>query len=91
MKEFNGTFSLEETESIGKEFLAKCLSTRGYEHCLTKEKEYVIKIILRILPMSPLCSFIGDNGKTGQCHLERFIKLREINPSNKKGENNDIT
>ena len=72
------SFSTEEAESVGKQFKAKCKWNDGYTYCLSVDKEYVITITPRILPMSPLCSFIGDEGKEGECHLTRFEKISEL-------------
>lgn len=71
---FYGSFTIDEAADNGRKFKAFCKSNYGYEHCLTIGKEYEIEVTPRILPMSPLCSFMGDNGKPGECHLERFEK-----------------
>lgn len=68
------TFTIEEAQNIGKKFIVKCKSNLGYEGKLTEGKIYQIEIIDRILPMSPLCKLIGDNGKEVACHLHRFEK-----------------
>ena len=73
------SFSIEEAADIGKKFKVKCIGNgSGYEHALTEGKEYEITIETRILPMSPLCSFMGDNGKKGECHLHRFEKQESL-------------
>lgn len=73
-----GSWSIEEAKDVGKKFKAKAKGARGYENCLTENKEYVIEITPRILTMSPLCKGVGDNGKTFECHLERFEKVEEV-------------
>ena len=69
-----GSFTTEEAADIGKQFIAICVGTRGMENHLTDGKEYIITIADRILPLSPLCTFIGDNGKFCTAHLTRFEK-----------------
>jgi hypothetical protein len=73
-----GTWTIAETDSIGKKFKAICKGNRGMEEHLTTNKEYTVTITPRILPMSPLCSLVGDTGKLCECHLERFDKVGEI-------------
>ena len=73
-----GSWTIEEAENVGKEFIAKCHANYSYEDVLKKDKEYKIKITPRILPMSPLCEGIGENGKKFECHLERFTKISEV-------------
>ena len=73
-----GSWSIEEAKDVGKKFKAKAKGTRGYEYQLTTDKEYEIEITPRILTMSPLCRGVGDNGKTFECHLERFEKVEEV-------------
>lgn len=69
-------WTIEEAKDIGRKFKVKCCANHGYENCLTEGKEYEIEVTPRILPMSPLCSFVGDDGRDGhECHLERFEKL----------------
>lgn len=75
---FYGTFTIEEAKDIGKKFKAVCKSSHGYEYQLTIGKEYEIQIETRILPMSPICSFLNDKGNRSECHLERFEKVGEI-------------
>lgn len=76
MKEhFYGSFTIQEAEDVGKKFKVRCKSNYSYEHCLTIGNEYEIEITPKILTCSPLCCFVGDKGKTGECHLERFEKL----------------
>lgn len=72
-----GSWSIEEAGDIGKEFKAVCHAPYSYEGQLTEGKEYLIKIETRILPMSPLCSFMNDRGKVSEAHLERFTKVSE--------------
>jgi hypothetical protein len=75
---FYKNFTIEEAGSIGKKFIAVCDWNGGYEWQLTPGKEYEITITTRILPMSPLCSFVNDKGNISECHLERFTKIREV-------------
>jgi hypothetical protein len=72
-----GSWSIEEAGDIGKEFKAVCHASGGYEYQLTEGKEYVVRIETRILPMSPICSFINDRNKRSEAHLERFTKVEE--------------
>lgn len=72
-------WTIEEAKDIGAKHRAVCMGNGGYEYALTEGKEYDIVISGRILPMSPLCDFDGDNGKGGSCHLERFKKIGEEN------------
>lgn len=74
---FYGDFTIEEAEEIGKQFKVICSANYGYEGQLTKGKEYLITIETRILPMSPICSFINDKGNRGQAHLQRFSKINK--------------
>ena len=60
---------------VGAKFQAICIGPRGYEGKLTAGKEYQITISPRIMPLSPLCRFIGDNGKLCESHLHRFIQV----------------
>lgn len=73
---FYGDFTIEEAKDIGKEFKAICAANYGYEGQLTEGKEYIITIEPRIMPMSPLCSFINDKGNKSECHLTRFRKIK---------------
>lgn len=73
-----GSWEHEEAHDVGKRFLAKCKANYSYENCLTNGKEYEIIITPAILSLSPLCYFVGDNGKRGECHLERFEKIKEL-------------
>lgn len=77
MSNFYGDFTIEEARVIGKEFDVICVSNYGYDGSLTVGKKYKIKIEPRILPMSPLCSFVNDRGDIGHAHLERFKKFEE--------------
>ena len=70
-----GTWTIEEAKAIGETFKAKCKSAHGYK--ITIGNIYDVTITPRILPMSPLCSFIDDNGKSCEGHLERFEKVTE--------------
>lgn len=73
-----GSWTIEDSKSVGKKFRAKLLANYGYENYLTVGKEYVIEISKNILPMSPLCRGEGDSGKKFECHLERFEKIGEV-------------
>lgn len=70
-----GTWTIEEAKTIGKTFKAKCKSSHGYN--ITIGNIYEVTITSRILPMSPLCSFIDDNGKFCEGYLEMFEKVTE--------------
>lgn len=72
-----GGFTVEETEDVGKRHKVRCINNNGYGHALTIGKEYEIEVTPRILPLSPLCSFIGDDGNKGECHMWRFEKMQE--------------
>lgn len=74
---FYGDFSIEEAGDIGTKFKVTCHADYGYEGQLTKGKEYEITIETRIMPMSPLCSFMNDRGNRSEAHLERFSKIPE--------------
>lgn len=71
-------FTIEEAGDIGKKFRARCKSSYSYEGQLTIDKEYEIEITTRIMPMSPLCSFLNDRGRRSEAHLERFEKVGEL-------------
>ena len=71
------SFSLEDVRNIGGVYRAKCLYNRGYEYSLTVGKIYDITMGEGILPMTPLCTLMGDDGKVC-CHLTRFEKLEEV-------------
>lgn len=71
-------FTIEEAESIGKQFRAKRDLNWGYESSLTIGKEYLIIIDHRILTYSPLCVYKGDDGEMHRAHLERFTKIEEV-------------
>lgn len=73
---FYGDFSIEEAKSIGQKFTVICIADYGYEGTLKAGKIYEIEIVERILPMSPLCSFIGDKGNLNHAHLQRFKKIK---------------
>lgn len=73
---FYGDFTIEEAKEIGKEFDVICKADYGYDGILTSGKKYRIKIIDRILPMSPLCSFVSDKGTINSAHLQRFEKIK---------------
>lgn len=75
MSNFYGDFTIEEAKDVGAKHKVKCKSNNGYERTLTIGKDYEIEITPRILSMSPLCKFVGDNKKKGECHLERFEKI----------------
>ena len=74
---FYGSWTIDEAEDIGKKFKAVCHSPYSYGGQLTKDKEYEITIETRILPMSPICSFVNDRGNTSEAHLERFTKKED--------------
>lgn len=74
-----GSWTIEETKSVGECFKAICTGSRGMERHLTSGRVYEITISPRILPLTPLCSFIGDEGKKCECHLERFEKVNNTN------------
>ena len=69
-----GSFTIKEAHDIGKKYRARCKTNNGYEHTLTEGREYEIEITPSILPGSPLCSFLGDDGSKCECHLDRFDK-----------------
>lgn len=71
-----GDFTIEEAADIDREFKVICHAAYSYEGQLTKGKEYLIRIETRIMPMSPLCSFINDRGNRSECHLTRFSKIK---------------
>lgn len=73
-----GNWTIEESQAIGQKFKAICKANYGYENYLTEGKEYEITIRERILPMSPLCSFITDKKEPGAAHLTRFEKKEEL-------------
>lgn len=73
-----GNWTIEEARSIGKKFKARCIRNDCYESSLTIGKEYEIEIAERILPMSPMCDLLGDNGIETTCHLTRFEKIEEV-------------
>ena len=75
MTEFYSNFTIEESRDICKKFKAVCHANHSYEDKLTVGKEYEIKIETRILPMSPICSFINDKGSISEAHLTRFTKV----------------
>jgi hypothetical protein len=75
---FYGSWTIKEAKSVGKKFKAVCNANYSYEGKLTVGKEYIITIEPRILPMSPLCSFINDKGNKSEVHLERFTKIDEV-------------
>ena len=78
MDEFYGSWTIKEVDSEGKEFKAIGRRMHGYEEHITAGKEYTIKMIGRILSLSPLCEFVGDTGKACHCHIERFEKIQEV-------------
>ena len=71
------SFGDYDQSPVGTVYKAVCKTNHGYEYHLTKGKIYTIIIAPRILPMSPLCSFMGDKGKMCECHLYRFHKVIE--------------
>lgn len=73
---YYGDWSIEEARDVGVRHMARCKTNNGYEGRLTVGREYEIEITPRIMPMSPLCRFVGDGGKEGECHLERFEKIK---------------
>lgn len=72
-----GSWTIEDARAVGKVFKAKCKFNYSYENCLVIGKVYEITVTTRILPMSPLCEGVGENGKGFECHLERFDKVEE--------------
>lgn len=72
-----GDWTIEEAKEVGTKHRAVCRSSWAYERQLTIGKEYLITIEERILTCSPLCSFVGDNGKISAAHLQRFSKVKE--------------
>jgi len=72
------SWSIEDARNVGAKFRAVCRGNNGYRDAMTEGQEYEIEIEARILPMSPLCSGIGDNGKPFACHLTRFEKIEEL-------------
>ena len=70
-----GDFSIEEAQNVGQKFKVICKANYAYEGVLTEGKEYEITIEPRILPVSPLCSFINDKGVYCRAHLQRFSKI----------------
>jgi hypothetical protein len=81
---FYGSFSIQEADSVGKKFKAKCHANWGYENYLTVGKVYEITIAERILPVSPLCTYVDDKGAEGSAHLTRFTKIEEIKDEHTK-------
>lgn len=71
-----GDFTIDEAADIGKQFKVKCHASYGYQGKLTQGKEYLITIEERILPTTPLCSFINDKGERSEAHLTRFSKIK---------------
>jgi hypothetical protein len=35
-------------------------------------------MIGRIMPCDPLCTLEGNTGRRAACHVDRFVKIREI-------------
>ena len=66
-------FSEYTDYAVGIEYNATCTCNRGYEDKLTVGKDYRITVTTGIVPMSALCSFIGDNGQQCEAHLYRFV------------------
>jgi hypothetical protein len=75
---FYSNFTIEQANDIGTKFKARCRFSDGYKNQLTVGKEYEITIVERILPTSPLCEFMGDNGKLSAGHLTRFERIERI-------------
>lgn len=73
-----GSWTIEEAADVGKRFVAKCSGPRGMEDHLTTGKEYIVIVAPRIMPGTPLCEFIGDQGKLCAAHLERFEKVEAL-------------
>lgn len=71
------SFGDYDQSPVGTVYKAVCKTNHGYEYHLTEGKIYTIIIAPRILPMSPLCSFMGDKGKMCKCYLYRFHKVIE--------------
>jgi hypothetical protein len=76
----HGTWTISETLAVGQKFKTQCVSPHNMTDCLTAGKTYTVMIIPRILPMSPLCVFVGDDGVEHTAHLERFQKLDNTFP-----------
>jgi len=81
MRNYIGEFTSEEGDAVGRKMKVICVRNGSYEHCITVGKEYEIEITPKLLPLSPLWAFVGDNGKSGECHLDRF-KKKEIQNEN---------
>lgn len=73
----NKPFPEYDKSPVGTSYFAYCTINHGYEYDLTIGKIYIITIIERILPMSPLCSFYGDRGGCCASHLYRFNEIIE--------------
>ncbi len=71
-------FTLEDAANIGARFKAICIGHRGVEQFLAINGEYEIEITPRILPMSPLCKVLLEDGRTLECHLDRFQKVEKL-------------
>ena len=77
MSIYMGDWTIEEANAVGEVFVGRARGTRTASGLMTEGKLYMIMIEPRILPMSPLCSFIGDDGKMHCMHLERFDKVEK--------------
>ena len=73
-----GSFTLAEAKDVGRKIKVVCIGDRGYSGKLTCSREYEVEITPCILPMSPLCKLIGDDGVMCECHLERFEKIVNV-------------
>jgi hypothetical protein len=73
-----GSWTIKEAHDYGKKYKAKCHYNGSYEKQLTKDKEYEIEVTKEILTCSPLCEFVGDDGKLSEAHLTRFTKIEEV-------------
>ncbi len=72
------SFSVKDVKNTGGAYKVKCIANRGYEGLLTIGKEYQITVTEPIMPMSPLCIVVADNGRKATCHIHRFEKIEEI-------------
>ena len=69
------SFTIEEAVDYGKKHKVRCRNNTNYRGLLTEGKEYEVTVIPSDLPMSPMCSFVGDDGGNHTCHLTRFEKI----------------
>lgn len=69
------SFGDYDQSPVGTVYKAVCKTNHGYEYHLTEGKIYTIIIAPRILPMSPLCSFMEIKEKCVNATFIVFIKL----------------